>query len=97
VRLHGQSYYLVLYDISDNKRRRLLFKLLRKYGASYQLSVFEARLDDTQAVRLRHEIQRLIKRDEDRVAVLKLCEPCRGKAELLGNQSTTICRHVIVI
>ncbi|MDF1667489.1 MAG: CRISPR-associated endonuclease Cas2 [Planctomycetota bacterium] len=92
-----QSYYLILYDFKDNKRRRLLAKLLKAYGASYQYSVFEARLRPRQLVRLRREIENLVKADEDRVAILEICENCRPKAELLGTQITTICQNVIII
>jgi CRISPR-associated protein Cas2 len=95
--MHRQSYFLILYDIKDNKRRRLLFKLLKAYGGSYQYSVFEARLKSQQLVRLKREIEKLTKADEDRVAIVEICENCRPKAQLLGTQMTSICQNVIII
>ena len=95
--MRDQDYYLILYDIADNKRRTALFKLLESYGASYQFSVFEARLDQTRRVTLRHEIKAIIDTSEDRVAIVRVCDTCRPKAELLGTQETVICQHVIVI
>ncbi len=91
------DYFLVLYDIADDKRRTRLFKLLEGYGASYQYSVFEARLDARRLVRLRHDITEIIDRDVDRVALIKLCEACRKKADLLGTQGSTICQHVLIV
>lgn len=95
--MRDQDYYLILYDIADNKRRTALFKLLESYGASYQFSVFEARLDQTRRATLRHAIKDIIDTAEDRVAIVRVCEGCRGKAELFGTQETVICQHVIVI
>lgn len=95
--MHDQNYYIILYDISNNKRRTALFKVLESYGAAYQFSVFEARLDKLQFVKLRHAIKIIINKKQDRVAVVRVCENCRGKAELLGTQKTSICQHVIVI
>ena len=95
--MREQDYYLILYDIADNKRRKALFGLLESYGASYQFSVFEARLDQTRRVTLHHAIRKLISSSQDRVAIVRVCESCRNKATLLGTQKTVICQHVIVV
>lgn len=35
------SYYLIIYDISDDKRRRKISKILEGFGARVQYSAFE--------------------------------------------------------
>lgn len=95
--MREQDYYLILYDMADDKRRAKLFGLLESFGAGFQFSVFEARLDARQMVRLRHGIGKIIDRDADRVAIVRLCEACRGKVEFQGRQQSVICKNVIVV
>lgn len=95
--IETEAYCLILYDITCDKRRRKIFKLLETYGGSYQFSVFEARLRPTKLARLEAGLRQLMDRKEDRLAIVRLCESCRPKAKLLGTQHTTICQHVIII
>ena len=39
-----EHLYIVVYDISDPKRWRKVFKVMNGYGAWVQLSVFQCRL-----------------------------------------------------
>ena len=39
-----ERLYIVTYDISDDRRWRRVFKLMRGYGRWLQLSVFQCRL-----------------------------------------------------
>lgn len=95
--LSPQSYYLILYDISDDKRRRELFKLLKTFGANYQYSAFELRLDPRQFVKLRAGIKDCIDSRKDRVAILKFCQTCHKQVEMIGLQSSIITDNVVII
>lgn len=46
--MEQKSLILVIYDITDNKRRSKLVKILESYGFRVQKSAFEARLSDKQ-------------------------------------------------
>jgi CRISPR-associated protein Cas2 len=50
---------VITYDISDNKRRNKVAKLLEKIAARVQESVFEARLNARQTERLMQQLQSL--------------------------------------
>jgi CRISPR-associated endonuclease Cas2 len=55
---HSLQPLLVSYDISNDKRRYLLHKLLRAYGQPLQKSVFICWIDQTIHRKLSAEIQR---------------------------------------
>ena len=69
-------FYLVIYDLPDNKaankRRNRLHKLLSGYGKWTQYSVFECFLSGVQFVRLQQKIEALIKPAEDSVRIYVL-------------------------
>lgn len=72
----SQRLYVVTYDISDPKRWRRVFKLMKGYGDWLQLSVFQCRLTVTQHAELVALLDGIIHHTEDHVILLDL-----GKAE----------------
>ncbi|MGA7933664.1 MAG: CRISPR-associated endonuclease Cas2 [Kovacikia sp.] len=58
---------LVVYDISDNKRRLKLSNFLEGQGRRVQDSVFECFLDLEAMKKLYQQVQRRVKADEDNV------------------------------
>lgn len=42
----NKKLYLIIYDITDNKRRRKVSKILEKYGIRIQFSAFECELNE---------------------------------------------------
>ena len=75
-----RTSYLISYDISNDKRLRQVFKLMRGYGDHIQYSVFECQLSQTDLLRLRAELLFLIKRDEDQVLFVNL-GPSEGRGD----------------
>jgi len=67
--------YLVAYDVSDNKRRRKLFKLLLGYGINVELSIFEVELDKQSLNFVKKEIKRIINPKEDVVYIFPYSTP----------------------
>lgn len=69
-------FYLVIYDLPDNKaankRRKRLHKMLSGYGKWTQYSVFECFLTAIQFVKLQQQIEKLIKPAEDSVRLYVL-------------------------
>lgn len=69
-------FYLVIYDLPDNKaankRRTRLHKLLSGYGKWTQYSVFECFLTAMQFVKLQQQVEKLIKSEEDSVRIYVL-------------------------
>jgi CRISPR-associated protein Cas2 len=80
---------IVTYDISDDKRRTKLHKLLQGFGQWTQYSLFECFLTDKEWVRLRHEIDQLCVDSEDSVRIYRLCLDCRDRVETIGGSKPT--------
>lgn len=92
--------YVVSYDISDPKRLRAVFKILRGYGDHLQLSVFRCELDRRELVELRAELTDAINHHEDQVLFIDL-GPAEGRGahciDALGRTYTHPDRHAVII
>ena len=65
-----QRLYIVTYDISDQKRWRRIFKLMKGFGEWLQLSVFQCRLTRQQHAELVALLDGIIHHTEDHVLLL---------------------------
>ncbi len=75
--MNGQTlFYLVVYDLPDNKaankRRKRLHSMLCGYGTWTQYSIFECFLTGMQFAKLKVKIEELIKPTEDSVRIYVL-------------------------
>lgn len=98
-RSNAEHAYVVAYDISDQKRWRKIFKLMKGYGRWPQLSVFHCRLDGGRRAEMAMALERLIEATEDHVIILDLgpAEEVDFAVESLGKAFTPIERRAIVI
>lgn len=75
----------VTYDISDDGRRRRVYRTLERYGAWRQYSVFELEVSKTQRVELEDELaDQIDSADGDRIRIYRLCASCRDDICDLG-------------
>lgn len=65
-----EHLYVVVYDISDPKRWRKVFKVMNGYGAWVQLSVFQCRLSRQRRAELLARLDDLIDHGEDHVVLV---------------------------
>lgn len=79
-------FVAVSYDISEDKRRTKVHKILKSYGQWMQYSVFECCLTDTQYAKLRARLSKVIKPDQDSVRFYFLCACCQAKIERIGGE-----------
>lgn len=77
---------VVSYDISEDKRRSKIHKILKSYGQWMQYSVFECDLTDTQYAKLRSRLHKLIKPEQDSIRFYFLCRCCQDKVERIGGE-----------
>ena len=61
---------LVTYDISDRKRWRRVFRVVKGYGHWLQLSVFQCRLTDRRREEMTMRLEECISPTEDHVLIL---------------------------
>ncbi len=77
-------FVVISYDISDDKRLRRVAKELLRWGKRVQKSVFEASLKESDFLKLKKRLKKLIKSDEDSVRFYFLCKSCRENIEFMG-------------
>ena len=85
---------VITYDISEDKIRTRVFRILEKYGAWKQYSVFELEVSRVQRVKLEDEIGAVIGKG-DKVRVYQLCERCVRDIVDLGEPSPERASNVI--
>ncbi|MFC1960714.1 CRISPR-associated endonuclease Cas2 [Chloroflexota bacterium] len=78
------DFFLITYDIPNDRRRTKIADLLEDYGRRVQYSVFEAWLDDKMRQDMIREIKSLVQEEEDSVRLYRLCAACRGKVIVIG-------------
>lgn len=74
-------YVLILFDISDSKKYRILTRLLKRYGTRVQRSVFEAQLRQAQLKELISAIDSIMLSErfynpDDNVRVYRIASNC---------------------
>ncbi len=79
-------FVVISYDVSEDKRRTQIHKLLKSYGQWMQYSVFECELTETQYAKLRHRLAKVINNDTDSIRFYFLCGCCHGKIERIGGE-----------
>lgn len=77
--------YLVCYDISDDRRRTSVYKLLRGFGDHLQYSVFRCPLTPMSLSVLRSEIECMVQSQTDQVLFVRL-----GKAANSASWTTIV-------
>lgn len=82
-----RSWYLISYDIRDEKRLRRVARILAGHGVRLQYSVFRCRLSARSLERLRWELAKVILKEDD-LLVVGLCERCVEKLKTHNPKST---------
>lgn len=73
-----KHWHLISYDIRDDKRRRVVSRVLEGYGSRIQFSVFRCFLDDISLEKLHWELNQTISA-EDHLLIIPLCSRCAGQ------------------
>jgi len=77
-------FYLISYDIPDDRRRTKIAKTLLDFGDRVQYSVFEAKLDKKLLDKLIQKLIEIIEESEDSIRVYPLCAACETGISILG-------------
>ena len=91
-------FFVVAYDIADDRRRNRVAKILEDYGDRVQESVFEMILDtDARYVALYARLESAIDPAADRIRVYRLCSACERSLIWLGLGTRTQDEPFIVL
>jgi len=78
-------FFLVCFDISDDRIRYRVVKILKSFGKRVQKSVFECgNLTEERFLKMKNGIDDLIDQGEDSVRYYLLCRGCLRKIEYSG-------------
>jgi CRISPR-associated protein Cas2 len=79
-----RSFFVVVYDVVDDKRRLKVSKALEALGERAQKSVFEVYLTAPELDKLLRKLEKAIDKKEDSLRVYDLCSACRAKVRSIG-------------
>lgn len=77
-------YFLISFDITSNKRRRIVVRYLLNYGKRIQKSVFECHVTEKIMETMVSELAKLIEHREDKIRFWQICKDCIERVEVVG-------------
>lgn len=90
------KYYVVAYDIPDDRRRNKIGSMLEAYGRRVNYSVFETQFkSDAQIRQLENKLLKFLKPKEDSVRFYNICENSLSKSWSLGEEGAPFEREAI--
>jgi CRISPR-associated protein Cas2 len=97
--MSDEHLYLVTYDIADDRRWRVVFKLMHAYGEWLQLSVFQCRLSRSRQLEMVSRLSAAIANDADHVMVVDVgpAENVRPRLQSLGKRGVTAIERAPII
>jgi len=90
-------FVLVVYDISNDRRRTKLHNLLLDYGSPVQYSVFECLLDVERLKKMKQAVRKLIRPKKDNVRYYCLCAGCVKQIEAPGGEVVSELSKVVIV
>lgn len=80
-------FYLIAYDIPDDKRRKKIADLLEGYGSRVQYSVFECVLSAKKYQELKKRLKKVFKSEEDNIRLYPISDHTLRQVETWGQGS----------
>lgn len=77
---------VVSYDISKDRTRNKVSKVLEGFGQRVQYSLFECKLNNTQLQILKMKLLKLINNGEDSIIIYRLTPEAQKFIEYIGNK-----------
>lgn len=94
----AEKFILVVYDISNDRRRTKLHDLLLDYGTPVQYSVFECLLKPEGVVKMKQAVFKVIRKRVDNVRFYELCADCVSRTEVTsGAEAFTFHAKTILV
>ena len=81
--------YIIAYDISEDRRRTKIHKILSGFGKWTQYSLFECFLSKKEFILLKAKLAKYLGDPKDSVRFYPLCASCVEKVETVGGEPPT--------
>lgn len=81
-------FFVVVYDITDDRRRIKIHKTLKDYGEPVQKSVFEFNAPKSIFQEMLKRSERFLRLDTDSFRVYVICEECRSRTLVVSGKPT---------
>jgi len=92
-----KHFYVIAYDIADDRRRQKIVKVLEPIGVRINFSVFECMLTPLQVEKVEVELSSLIKSKEDSIAIYPVCKECFSKIEYFPKTRRYMAKKISVV
>ena len=92
-----RAFYVLVYDISSDKRRQKIAKLCEATAERVQYSVFEGWYTPPELEKLLKKVRRVFDDKQDSLRIYQLCGICRGKVATHGLGKVTPAPGVVIV
>ncbi len=94
-----EHLFIISYDITQPKRWRRVFRIMKGYGEWLQLSVFQCRLTRMRMVQLESELRDAMNQREDHVLIVDVgpADGVRPRVQSLGKAFETVRREAVIV
>lgn len=90
-------FYLIVYDIPDDPRRKKIAETLEGYGKRVQYSVFECVLSQPQYRELKKRLRKLFQTEEDNIRFYSISSHTLDTVEAWGGPPITEAPRSIIV
>jgi len=95
--MNNKQFCVVVYDISNDKRRTRLHNALLDFGTPVQFSVFECWLTKDQVKKMRVKVNKVIRPRKDHLRYYYLCAACVERVQTSQAGELTKLEEVLVV
>ena len=95
--MSSRNFYLLVYDITADRRRSKIARIMESIGDRVQYSVFEAYLTPKELKDILKRSQKVLEEEEDSLRVYFLCKDCREKVQTYGQGIITQPPDVMIV
>lgn len=90
-------FYLVSYDIPDDRRRDRVARALKRVAERVQYSVFEAEMKPADMQKLVRRLTRLVDEGQDSVRIYAICAECKPRVTIIGRGEVLEIPDLVII
>ena len=95
--MSDKQFWVVVYDLTNDKRRTRLHNALLDFGTPVQYSVFECWLAKDQAKKMKARVKKIVRPRKDHVRFYYLCAACAARVETTQAGELTTVKETMVV